>query len=225
MSGGRFGTPLFQACLAGNWIMFESMVKHSPHFDSAVEPNGLNLLHAACIGESERIVQWLLNNSSILVDSQTRITHETPILFACGSGTKMVVELLLAKGAELTWKDNLGHSALLHAVNGISATMMSVIKMLLANGVDVDEASNDGITALMAASAQGNVKAVKYLLAKGADPSVRTKTQKATALHYATFKGRHNVVEILLEDGRVPINMADDDGRTPLHWALYTNKR
>lgn len=98
-----------------------------------------------------------------------------------------------------------------------SEGQLSVVRMLLDKGADVNLVQEDGETALMYAAAGGHLDVVEVLLDAGADINVAAKTMCITALHGAALKGHAAVVKALLAKG-AKIN-AKDGGITPLMFA------
>ncbi|PLC62302.1 hypothetical protein B7L68_07655 [Thermoproteus sp. CP80] len=72
---------------------------------------------------------------------------------------------------------------------------------------------------LRIATYKGDVRRVKELLEKGADPNAQDE-DGSTPLHAAAFGGHVDVVRLLLEQGANP-NAKDKHGFTPLHDAAY----
>ena len=65
----------------------------------------------------------------------------------------------------------------------------------------------------------GQAEAVRLLLAYGADPSLVDSENDASALGWAAFFGRPQVVDVLLKSGAAP-NQRNKHGLTPLDCAL-----
>jgi len=80
-----------------------------------------------------------------------------------------------------------------------------------------------GRTYLHRAASAGDVKRVKELLEKGADPNTQDEKGR-TPLYWAAYKGRVDVVKLLLERGADP-NVKDGDGKTPLDLARAEGRR
>ena len=75
------------------------------------------------------------------------------------------------------------------------------------------------MTPLIRASAQGDVKAVNLLLAKGADPNVQSSQQGISALMCAAYFGHLEVAKALVEKG-ARLDMKDRNGGGAVDWAV-----
>ena len=69
----------------------------------------------------------------------------------------------------------------------------------------------------MAASSNGHLDFVKYLIQKGCNKNEKS-TNNDSPLHYAASQGNISVVEYLISIG-VNINDKSNDGKTPLDYA------
>jgi ankyrin repeat protein len=97
------------------------------------------------------------------------------------------------------------------------------IRALLAAGAGVNEATDAGLTPLMAATIAGNAAAARALIAAGADLDARRSPCKAmdggwSALHDAAYAGRGEIARALVEAGAT-VDLPDQGGRAPLYWA------
>jgi hypothetical protein len=111
-------------------------------------------------------------------------------------------------------KVNIGDDLL----EAVKAKDIEKVKMLLANGADVNAKDDLGWTLLHRAAVQNAKDVARLLRAKGAN--VDAKDDKGqTPLHVAAFKNAKDVVELLLTDG-ADVNAKDKDGKTPLALAL-----
>jgi ankyrin repeat protein len=107
---------------------------------------------------------------------------------------------------------------ILAARNGSAA----VIAALLKAGADPSKAASTGATPLMSAATSGAVDGVKALIDAGADLNAREKTNGQTALMFAAWEDRAEVIRLLIERGAHPglasfvtlldEPMFDDDG-------------
>jgi ankyrin repeat protein len=83
----------------------------------------------------------------------------------------------------------------------------------------IDREDADKLTALMRASARGDLQSVKALLAKGASPDAQSSERRLTAIMFAAYFGHAEIVSALLESGAKP-DLADASGAGPIDWAM-----
>lgn len=70
------------------------------------------------------------------------------------------------------------------------------IKELIKSGLNINEQDNDGWTALIAATWNGDIESIKLLINAGADINIQTKLGW-TALKCASLKGFIEIIELL----------------------------
>jgi len=108
----------------------------------------------------------------------------TPLHTASQWGHYDVVQLLLDNNAKKNIKDSKGYTPLHCAViGGLSSAVTS--ETLILGGADTEIKNNDSMTPLHTAVYNGNLEAVKVLLANGADANA-IDNKKRTPLHYAS---------------------------------------
>jgi ankyrin repeat protein len=95
---------------------------------------------------------------------------------------------------------------------------VSVLRLLISAGVNVDAPSKDGMTALHYAAFRGKSETIDYLLSCGADVNHKDKNGW-TALHRATFSGKLEALNLLAKRG-ANANVIANDGKTPLDVAV-----
>jgi ankyrin repeat protein len=93
------------------------------------------------------------------------------------------------------------------------------VRSLLAQGLDVNGARGDGMTALHAAAEGGQAEVVELLLARGAAVRSTTRIGSYTPLHLAARGAHAPVAELLLNAGGDPNAVTTTSGVTPLHVA------
>ncbi|CAH1237835.1 ANKRD31 [Branchiostoma lanceolatum] len=96
-------------------------------------------------------------------------------LCACLSGSHELVRKLVKKGADMKVRSAAGDSALYLAVYGCTSshqTDLSLVRILIDAGCDVNAANDRGNTPLHQAAMSGNIPLIKLLLKHGADPYV-----------------------------------------------------
>ena len=84
-------------------------------------------------------------------------------------------------------------------------------------GADLQDADENGSTALLFAAANGHI-AVAQLLQRGARPNAADK-RDTTPLHIAAMKGHTDMCHLLLEC-KADINPITGGGWTPVKWAM-----
>src|SRR5258708_28896943 len=104
-------------------------------------------------------------------------------------------------------------------IKAIDEGRMDDARSLIAKGVDVNAAKENGLTALMQAAIGSaylpdNVPAVKMLLEKKANVDAQDK-RGLTALHHAIAEGKPDAANLLL-DAKANLNIRDAAGMTPL---------
>lgn len=116
-------------------------------------------------------------------------SRRVPVLTAAASrGDSEIVTALLDKGADPNVLDADGFTPLMRAVAPWPSDRpaLPTVRALLAHGARVNIRTRYDMTALMYASAGGNLPAVRLLLEKGADRSVRN-SDGNTALKLAHY--------------------------------------
>ena len=90
-------------------------------------------------------------------------------------------------------------------------------------GYDPHDGQNSATKALcVTVSKQPDLRIIRLLLAKGADPTSCTQQHSGlndSALHIAARDGYADVVGIFIESGLTEVDIVDDKGYTPFMWA------
>ena len=132
---------------------------------------------------------------------------QTPLMKASSRGLTSYVNTLMEYNATLNEQDNLGFTALMHAIfkpdfgadeeheaNKESVTV-TIMTALLKHGAGVDIQDNSGATALIHATKFGMDEASKILLMHKADSSIRDKYNKSTLDYAEDHKMKANIVQ------------------------------
>ncbi len=109
-----------------------------------------------------------------------------PLHLAVYQGLPEIVELLIARGADVNLRNELGETPLWFAAHSPapSADRIAVMQLLLEAGADLHRRCEDGSTALHLAAWRGPVETVEYLLSRGGR-SWMTDHKEQTPLDYA----------------------------------------
>ena len=107
------------------------------------------------------------------------------------------VTLLLAEGAEVDARDEIGKTPLIIAAD---KGYFPIVKLLIKNGADINAQHNLHWTALMFAAGKDHSAIVKLLIENGANMNFVSKSDY-TALILASAAGYAEIVDLLLENG------------------------
>jgi ankyrin repeat protein len=100
-----------------------------------------------------------------------------------------------------------------------SVSQSELLTLLIASGVDVNKANNQGRTALHLAAAGGNTSVLRALIDAGAELNVTDKLLGETPLNMAAAYNHIDAIRVLAEYG-ADICIADRHLMTPLHKIL-----
>lgn len=188
-----------------NWTLSE--------FLGSLDLLGNAVLRSAIEHGQEVMVELLLAINSVELDLKDRYGR-TPLSWAALSGHKVIVQLLLEKGAKLESEDENGKTPLLWAV---SNKRKVIVQLLLEKGARLDSEDKNGRTPLSWAASSGHKAIVQLLLEKRA----RLESEDAygrTPLSWAALSGHKAIVKLLLQEG-AKIETEDKNRRTPSSWA------
>ncbi|MDD2898325.1 MAG: ankyrin repeat domain-containing protein [Desulfuromonadaceae bacterium] len=194
-------------------------------------------------GKDATPLYWAASNGSmkiagLLIDHGAEIDARnsagfTPLFASAYWSSKDVSALLISKGANVNAKSNSGWTPLHKAIERYAyppdsgrspppsanelASMMEIVKLLIANGADVNAESSDGETPLIFAAAAGRSDLVELLIAHNANINSKG-NEGVSALYMATIMDRLAVAKLLLEHG-AKVDSRTKSGYTPLMYA------
>jgi len=175
-------TALMTAGLYGHREAAESLIKAGA--DLSIKNNNCEtFLMIAVRNLSKKTIELVLSKGA---DVNVKSCEEgvnagvTPLIAALSRPDNdiSIAGLLIRKGADVNAKISWGTVLTLASMNPSGEG----IKLLLDNGADVNDRSENGITALMMAAAYGRKDMVELLLAKGADSALKDKEGKTAAM-------------------------------------------
>jgi ankyrin repeat protein len=156
-------------------------------------PQNLNVHEAAAMGAVERLEQ-LLDQHPDEVNAWSSDGFQ-PLALAAFFGRPQAVEMLLARGAEVsTPARHQFHVTPLHAA--LAGPTPQVARVLIAAGADVNARQQGGVTPLQEAAGNGQIDLVELLLEHGADATA-TDDNGRTAIDWARERGQQEVVALL----------------------------
>ena len=158
----------------------------------------LDIFECSALGDCVRI-ETLLQRDAMLVH-EASADGWAPLHLAAAFGGPQATALLLAHGAHVhRFSRNPMHNQPLHACIALSADCETV-RLLIAQGADVNMEQSGGYTPLHQAAAAGLSDVARILLEAGADPA-RACHQGKTPVDYARERHHHALVEQLAGAG------------------------
>ncbi|XP_068621070.1 E3 ubiquitin-protein ligase MIB1 isoform X2 [Battus philenor] len=143
---------------------------------------------------------------------------DTPLHDAISKNRDDILTLLLDHGADMTRTNNNGFNALHHAALRGNPSAMKIMLGKLPRPWIVDDAKDDGYTALHLAALNNHAEVAELLVHGGARPDLQNANLQ-TALHLAVERQHTQIVRLLTAHG-ADLNICDKDGDTALHEAL-----
>lgn len=131
---------------------------------------------------------------------------------AADSGNIKMLKLLIDKGADVNKRDQIGYTALMHAV---SNGKVEAVRFLIQNGTDVNAKTLDDDIITPAEEARVQSLLETYDI----DFAYNQIIGGLTALMLAAQAGHSDIVQILLENA-ANVNAKNHDGNTPLLMAI-----
>ena len=139
----------------------------------------------------------------------------TALSVASGRGNEGLVEMLLAKGADVNLRAEHGNTPLYEAsLDGHD----DIAEMLLNKGANVHGVSQKEFTALHGGASKGHEKVCTLLISEGSDVNAKS-VDWETPLHLAAINGSTLVADVLLTSGHAEVNVKTKNGMTSLHYA------
>ena len=123
---------------------------------------------------------------------------DTPLSLSVKGGHTTVVRFLIEQGVTLEGSERWNGAAL--AVRAAAIGNTATLKVLHEAGASVSAPDPFGATPLIAATVQGHVEVVRWLLKQGADTA--TQYQGNTALDFARDRGDGTLIRLLTEGAR-----------------------
>ncbi|KAM4723293.1 LOW QUALITY PROTEIN: ankyrin repeat and SOCS box protein 2-like [Anableps anableps] len=203
--------PLHDAAYSGQTDCLKTLLKAHP---SSMDKRTLQeqtalLLAVSC--EQLSCVQCLLESGA---DPDICSSNkETPLYKACELENVHMVNLLLSFGATVNQRCSQGWTALHEAVSRENTTEICEITDPAGATIPSEHLS---VTPLIVAARRGLMRALCYLIEKGADVNMQT-CDGVTALHEASKNGNKDAVALLLKNADA--NKPDTTRLLPLHVA------
>lgn len=189
---GRIGdVPIIRAARSGSVDTAKALLEHGANVNEKNKIDATALMGAAMNGRSEMVL-FLLKNGA---DAKARDNEGRKSLGQLGTRC-ITVEAAQALKEQGSYEQAETNQALLNAVIGPS-NCIEIVKYLVEAGGDPNRHTANGDTALILAAVWGHTEAVRFLVSKGADVSIKNKAGK-TALDEA----KNSQIRQLLRDAQ-----------------------
>ena len=201
-------TPLFSACLVGNFFMVEALLNLGAFINGWHEEG--TPLHAACATGNIYVV-GLLIKCGALIEIRNGF-GETPLHLACKMGKVDIVKLLLHFNAMINVCNIAAHAPLHLAVYN---DQIEIAELLIEKNANVN--SNVSSPLFISCLQKHPIKLLIKLIEAGADVTGKN-LKNMTPLHAAVYKNYPEAVDLLLANG-AECDARDFYGRTPINYA------
>jgi ankyrin repeat protein len=198
-AANRFGaTPLSLAATNGNAAMIEKLLKAGEDANAIVSESGDTVLMLAARTGKPEAVAMLLNHGADV--NQTNATGQTALMWAAAERNAGAVQVLIEHKADLSIRTH-------------AAPPPKPLDTIFSAPFPVG-----GMTALLFAARQNDLKSASILIAAGAD--LKETAQDGTSpILVAVLNGHYALANFLLEKGADP-NAVDGKGRAALYAAV-----
>lgn len=157
----------------------------------AERDRGETLLMISVREQSQKVFDYLLMHPKIQLDQRAK-NGDTAIMLAAYLEQKETVQRLIEAGAQV---NQAGWTALHYAA---VVGRLDIIEMLIARFAYIDAETPNKTTPLMLAARRGEMNVVKFLIAEGADISLKN-TLGWTAYDFAVESKRRDIASFLQE--------------------------
>ncbi|KAK6194502.1 hypothetical protein SNE40_000126 [Patella caerulea] len=187
-----------------------------------VEPNSFLLFGAVRHGDI-KVVTYLIDHGACV--NTVNDDGDTLLMIAAKHRQTKMMKLLIYNGCEMNHQNLQGETALHKVLLSGRANVLTIVKLLLKSGTDVNLRDNTGKTALLLCAKLENLiidvdSLIRLLIDNGADVHAGDNIGK-TALMETVGSNNRQLVEILLDE-HADVNQRNREGHTALFYLNTT---
>ncbi|XP_046451149.1 serine/threonine-protein phosphatase 6 regulatory ankyrin repeat subunit B-like [Daphnia pulex] len=217
---------LNMAIVDSNMVMVRFLIETGADISTVTwGEEGWNALHAASIGAKKTELLDVILATGKFNINDADVNGMTALRLALGAENMTTARYLLGKGADPTLSDNEGIYPL-HLAARLATTTDIISLILKGSLVDINSRDVSGMTALHYATGASNIITARYLLEKGADPTIRDKNEVSPFQLAAMFSKNSDILDLLLAyEKKINIDERNNAvGMTALHMSImYSN--
>jgi len=214
-------TPLYRAAALNDAETVKQLVDEGVPLETK-NNKGHSPLYGAIYFNQIEAMAVLLDADKSLTSAPADNVGSLPLHLAAALNNVEAMQLLVRKGANPRAELAGGWSLIAIAAKYGSVEALNAL-LDLDPTVDIDKATDNATTPLMAAIEGGHTKIVEVLAEKKIDLEKRNRAGK-TALHLAIANNALAALEVLICHGAA-VDAEDGDGNTPLHLAARLSNR
>uniref|UniRef100_A0A8C6XJ28 Ankyrin repeat domain-containing protein 16 n=1 Tax=Naja naja TaxID=35670 RepID=A0A8C6XJ28_NAJNA len=209
-------TPLMMACTRRNVEIIQDLIQHGAN-PRLKNKDGWNCFHIASREGDPRVVQYLLDASPDIWETESRIGR-TPLHTAAMHGCLEVVKILLERCHYVP--DSRDHCGVTPFMDAIQNGHLDIARVLLEkHQADYKVRDALGNQPLHRAAITGQDDGLRFLVSDlGVEVDEGATNLGLTALHYAAKEGHEGTIRCLLSLG-ASLHAKDKKHRTALHMA------
>ena len=208
--------PLMAAAQTGNIETLSLLLEYGAN-PNTKDKNGKTALDYAAENKNYDVVLKLIDTQVIKIDNKEKALSIS-LISAVKAKDIDSVRKLLAKGADINGKNQLGYTPFITAVD---TGDYKFVKEILTLNPNLEAKDNTGRNALMHSIQNKDDAITKLLLNEGSDPQTQDAVA-TTPLILAAKNSNNSMVKELLRR-EVYINAQDKLGRNALYWAVENN--
>lgn len=188
--------PVYKAIQYRDIDKFKQVINNNFDINQPSRISGMKPLIEAVGADNAEMITLLIKKGADPNEVCPKL-NMTPLMWAGSADSPIAAQALIDNGADINAKDDLGQTALHHAIDWRDA---KVIKVLIDNGIDINARDNSGMTPLQKAIMRDNLESITTLLKFKPDLEIKD-DNGYTALHWAARYGNKKIVDLLIKEG------------------------